>query len=250
MDLELAGRVAVITGCSVGIGRGIAHVLAAEGAQTVVIARRKHLLESLQDEIQATGKPRPHAIAIDLADRSAPSRVSAEVLGRLGRVDILVNNAGGSRPLGVDAPDEAWDESFAINFTAVRKLTQAFLPAMQERRWGRVVNITGSSEPSGMNAAGAAKAGVHAWSKALARVVGRFGITVNSIAPGRIHSEQIDHRLHPTPESQAEFCKQIPLGYFGDPVDMAYLVAFLCSAKARYVTGERIHVDGGLHRAV
>lgn len=250
MDLELGGRIAVVTGASVGIGRGIAHVLAAEGAQTVVIARRKHLLESLQDEIEASGEPRPHAIALDLADRSAPAKVSDEVLGRFGHVDILINNAGGSRPLGVDAPDEAWEESFAINFTAVRKLTQAFLPAMQERRWGRVVTITGSSEPSGMNAANAAKAGVHAWSKGLARVVGRFGITVNCLAPGRIHSEQIDQRLNPTPESQAEFSKQIPLGYFGDPADMAYLVAFLCSPKARYITGERIHVDGGLHRAV
>jgi 3-oxoacyl-[acyl-carrier protein] reductase len=250
MDLDLQGRIAVITGCSVGIGRGIAHVLASEGAQTVVVARRKHLLETLQEEIQGSGKLRPYAIAIDLADRAAPARVSEEVLTSFGRADILVNNAGGSRPLPVDAPDEAWDESFAINFTAIRKLTQAFLPGMQERRWGRVVNITGSSEPSGMNAAGAAKAGVHAWSKGLARVVGRFGITVNCLAPGRIHSEQIDHRLHPTPESQSEFSKQIPLGYFGDPLDMAYLVAFLCSPRARYITGERIHVDGGLHRAV
>jgi 3-oxoacyl-[acyl-carrier protein] reductase len=79
--------------------------------------------------------------------------------------------------------------------------------------------------------------------------VGRHGITVNCLAPGRIHSEQIDQRLHPTPESQAEFARQIPLGYFGDPPDMAYLVTFLCSPKARYITGERIHVDGGLRRA-
>jgi 3-oxoacyl-[acyl-carrier protein] reductase len=250
MDFELLGRVAVITGCSVGIGREIARVLAAEGAQTVVVARRKHLLETLQEEIQEIGGPRPHAVAIDLTDRTSPQRLKDEVLAALGRVDILVNNAGGSRPLPADAADEAWDESFAINFTAVRKLTQAFLPGMQDRRWGRIITITGSSEPSGMNAAGAAKAGVHAWSKGLSRVVGPFGITVNCVAPGRIHSEQIDQRLHPTPESQAEFSRQIPLGYFGDPHDVAYLVAFLCSPKARYITGERVHVDGGLHRGL
>jgi 3-oxoacyl-[acyl-carrier protein] reductase len=249
MDLELRGRTAIVTGCSVGIGREIARVLAAEGVTTLIVARRGDLLTTLQDEIERAGAIRPHALAVDLADRAAPARVRDEAHGRLGRVDILVNNAGGSRPTAVDAGDPVWDESFAINFTAVRKLTQALLPGMIERRWGRVINVTGSSEPGGTNAAGPAKAAVHAWAKGLSRDVGRHGITVNCIAPGRIHSEQIDQRLHPTPESQAEFARQIPLGYFGDPSDMANLVAFLCSPKARYITGERLHVDGGLRRS-
>ena len=103
----------------------------------------------------------------------------------------------------MDSPDAVWDESFSINFTAVRRLTQALLPGMIERRWGRVLSVTGTSEPSGVNAAVAAKAGVHAWAKGLSREMGRHGITVNCLAPGRIHSEQIDQRLHPTPESQA-----------------------------------------------
>ena len=249
MDLELRGRSAVVTGCSVGIGREIARVLAAEGVAALIVARRGDLLETLQHEIAAAGGVRPHALAIDLADGAAPARVRDEALARLGRVDILVNNAGGSRPTALDAPDGVWDESFAINFGAVRRLTQALLPGMIERQWGRILNVTGTSEPAGTNAAGPAKAAVTAWSKGLSRDVGRHGITVNCLAPGRIHSEQIDQRLHPTPESQAEFARQIPVGYFGEPADMAYLVAFLCSPKARYVTGERIHVDGGLHRA-
>ena len=249
MDLELRGRTAVVTGCSTGIGREIARVLASEGMPALVVARRGDLLKTLQDEIEAAGWPRPHALAVDLAGPGAPGRVRDEALARLGQVDVLVNNAGGSRPTAVDAPDSVWDESFAINFGAVRKLTQALLPGMIERRWGRVVNITGSSEPSGTNAANPAKAAVHAWAKGLSRDVGPHGITVNCLAPGRIHSEQIDRRLHPTPESQAAFARQIPLGYFGDPSDMAYLVAFLCSPRARYITGERIHVDGGLRRA-
>ncbi len=249
MDLELRGRVAVVTGGSVGIGREVVNVLAGEGVQTAVVARRGHLLKTLQDEIEATGGARPHAITADLADREAAERIRRDVLGIFGHVDILVNNAGGSRPLPVDASDEAWDEGFAVNFTAVRKLTQAFLPVMRERRWGRIVNITGTSEPAGVNAAAAAKAGVHAWAKGLSREVGTHGITVNCIAPGRIHSEQIDLRLHPTPESRTEFSREIPLGYFGDPADIANLVAFLVSPKARYITGERIHVDGGYRRA-
>ncbi|HEY7686871.1 MAG TPA: SDR family oxidoreductase [Gemmatimonadales bacterium] len=250
MDLELRNRTAVVTGCSVGIGREIARVLAGEGVSCLVVARRGELLKTLQDEIEAAGGVRPDALAIDLANRAEPPRVRDEALARLGHVDILVNNAGGSRPTAVDAPDDVWDESFALNFTAVRKLTQALLPGMIERRWGRIVNITGTSEPAGTNAAGPAKAAVHAWAKGLSRDLGRHGITVNCLAPGRIHSEQIDQRLHPTPESQAQFARNIPLGYFGDPADMANLVAFLCSPKARYITGQRMYVDGGLHRAI
>ena len=249
MDLELGGRTAVVTGCSAGIGREIARVLAAEGVLTLVIARRGELLKTLQDEIESAGGPRPHALALDLAERASADRVNEEARARLGHVDILINNAGGSRPTAVDAPDSVWDESLAINFVAVRRLTQALLTGMIEQRWGRIINITGSSEPAGTNAAGPAKAAVHAWAKGLSRDVGRHGITVNCLAPGRIHSEQIDQRLHPTPESQAEFSRNIPLGYFGEPSDMAYLVAFLCSPRARYISGERIHVDGGLRRA-
>ena len=95
-----------------------------------------------------------------------------------------------------------------------------------------------------------AKAGVHAWAKGLSREMGKHGITINCLSPGRIHSEQIDQRLHPTAESQAEFARNIPLGYFGDPADLAYLAVCLCSPRARYITGERIAVDGGLHRAI
>jgi 3-oxoacyl-[acyl-carrier protein] reductase len=251
MDLDVKSRVAVVTGCSVGIGREVAKVLAAEGAQVVVVARRAHLLATLSDDIEAAGGARPLSVSLDLYDRAAPQRLRDAVLGAYGRADILVNNAGGSRPMPWDSPDDAWDESFAINFTAVRKLTQALLPGMIERRWGRVVCVTGTAEPRQVNAAVAAKAGVHAWAKGLSREMGPHGITVNCVAPGRVHSEQIDQKLHPTPESQAEFTRaNIPLGYFGDAADVAALIAFLCSGRARYITGERIHVDGGMHHAV
>jgi len=250
MDLELSGKIAVVTGTSVGLGREIARVLAAEGARTVVVARRANLLATLQDEIERAGGARPLALPLDLHTPDAPERIRDATLSAYGRVDILINNAGGSRPIPWDSPDAAWDESFSINFTAVRRTTQALLPSMIERRWGRVLCVTGSAEPSGVNAAVAAKAGVHAWAKGLSREIGRHGITINCLSPGRVHSEQIDQRLHPTPESQAEFARNIPLGYFGDPSDVAFLAAFLCSPKARYITGERIHVDGGLHRAV
>lgn len=251
MDLALKSRVAVVTGASVGIGREIAKVLATEGARTVVIARRGALLASLGDEIEKNGGTRPLTITADLYDHASPGRIRDEVIKQFGHIDILINNAGGSRATTIDAGDDVWDESFAINFTAVRKMTQAFLPVMRQRQWGRIINITGSMEPHDINAANAAKAGVHAWAKGLSREIAKDGITINCLAPGRIHSEQIDQRFFPTLQSQLEFAQaNIPAGYIGDPSDMAFLVAFLCSQKARYITGQRLYVDGGLHRAV
>jgi 3-oxoacyl-[acyl-carrier protein] reductase len=251
VDLKLRGRVAVVTGASIGIGRAIAKSLAQEGARTVLVARRVHLLQELAGEMLAAGAARPLLVPLDLYDRKSPELLLNALREQDVHPDILINDAGGSRPLPIDADDDAWDESFAINFTAIRKLTQALLPGMMQRRWGRIVNITGSMEPSGVNAANAAKAAVHAWAKGLSRKIGAQNVTINSITPGRIHSEQIDHRLFPTPESQEAFAREnIPMGYFGDPEDVANLAAFLCSEGARYLTGQRICVDGGLHRAV
>jgi 3-oxoacyl-[acyl-carrier protein] reductase len=137
----------------------------------------------------------------------------------------------------------------SINFTSIRRLTHAFLPTMEAQNWGRIVNITGSSEPRGLNAANSAKAAVHAWAKGLSREVGRYGITVNSIGPGRIMSEQIIQRLHPTEESRQQFAEaNIPLGYFGEPSDIADLATFLASPLGRYITGQVVYVDGGMSR--
>lgn len=239
MDLELAGRVALVTGASAGIGTGIAMVLAAEGAQTILVARRASLLEGLAGRIEAAGGKRPIVVVADLQDRAAPSGIVTQVLAKCPGVDIVVNNAGASRPLPVDASDDRWDEAFAVNFTAVRKVTQGFLAGMQKGKWGRIINITGSLEPRSVNGANAAKAAVHVWAKGLACDVARDGITVNCIGPGRIHSEQIDQRLHPTAADQTAYAQaNIPAGYFGDPADVACAVAFLCSPKARYITGQ------------
>src|SRR4030095_1744008 len=204
-------------------------------------------LATLQDEIERAGGPRPLAVPLDLYVADAAARLRDAALSAYGHVDILINNAGGSRTVPWDSPDSVWDESFSINFTAVRRLTQALLPGMIERRWGRVLCVTGSAEPSGVSAAVPAKAGVHAWAKGLSREMGKHGITINCLSPGRIHSEQIDQRLHPTPESQAEFARNIPLGYFGDPSALAFLAAFLCSPKARYLTCARIQVARAAH---
>ena len=238
-----------MTGASRGIGRGTAKVLAAEGCRVAILARREALLEELASEIEGTGATRPLIVAADLTKSGAPERVCEAVLDAFGRLDILVNNAGGSRPVKWDASEEQWHEGMTLNFELVRRLTNQFIPTMRQQRWGRIINVTGANEPPGVNIASVAKAALHNWAKGLSRELALDGITVNCLPPGRINSEQILNRLHPTPENRAEFiAANIPIGYFGEPEDMACLIAFLASPLARYITGEVIHVDGGMHR--
>ena len=249
MDLQLAGRIALVTGASIGIGRTIAGILAEEGCRLAILARRSHLLEETADEIAGKGSERPLVIVDDITADGMDERVEAQVIDRFGRLDILVNNAGGSRPMPGLGSEEEWVEGMLLNFTAARRLTHAFVPAMRAQKFGRIINLTGADEPMGMNAAGPPNGAVHIWAKALSREVGGDGVTVNCIPPGRIHSEQIDQRLMPGEEIQkAWVAGNCPAGYIGEPEDLAVLVAFLCSPLARYITGQVIHVDGGARR--
>jgi 3-oxoacyl-[acyl-carrier protein] reductase len=247
LDLQIENRTALVTGASMGIGRGIALALAAEGARLAVVARRKTLLDELAGDIAAARRPPPALIVQDVMAADAAARIRDAAIAALGTVEILINCAGGSRPLPIDAGEERWEEAMTLNFTRLRQLTQALLPGMIERRWGRIINITGKSEPDRINAAFAAKAAVHSWAKGLSREIGRHGITVNSIAPGRIVSEQI-LRNYPEEERRRFSAEEIPVGEYGQPADLACLAVFLASPLARYITGTVIPVDGGLRR--
>src|SRR5437868_7807302 len=178
---------------------------------------------------------------------TAPIRIRDEALAALGKIEILINCAGGSRPLPVEAGDDKWDEAITLNFTRLRQLTHAVLPGMRQHGWGRIINITGKSEPDRLNAAFAAKAAVHAWANGLSRDVGRYGITVNSIPPGRIMSEQI-RRNYPEEYRKSHAAAEIPAGAYGEPEDLAVLAVFLASPLAHYINGAVIPVDGGLRR--
>src|SRR5260370_42710395 len=145
MDLDLKSRTAVVTGASIGIGRAIAKGLAMEGVRGVAVARRKDLLDTLVQEVQAAGGAAVTPVAQDIMQQDAAKNLAATAVIALGHVDILVNNAGGSRPLPVDAPDSDWDEAIALNFTSYRKIAHALLPQVIEPRWGRIINITGKS---------------------------------------------------------------------------------------------------------
>jgi 3-oxoacyl-[acyl-carrier protein] reductase len=246
MDLRLANRAALVTGASSGIGRAIARGLAAEGARIAVTGRREAELSSLADEVAAAGGARPVIVVHD-AMREDYVDAIARGIGALGPIEILVNNAGGSRAFGMEGTEEQWDEALTLNFTRHRQLTHRLLPQMISKGWGRVINITGKSEPEGLNGAFCAKAAVTAWSKGLSREVGRHGITVNCIPPGRIMSDQI--RRNYTPEYRAwQSEHEIPMGRYGEPGELADLAVFLASPRAQYITGAVFPVDGGLRR--
>ena len=247
MDLQLRERTALVTGASSGIGRGIALALGAEGARLALAARRRPLLEEVAQEIIARGGPGPVIVECDLMQEDAAERIASSALEALGSVEILVNNAGGSRAFKVDAGEAQWHEALTLNFTRQRQLAHRLLAQMVGRKWGRIINITGKSEPEGINGAFCAKAAMHAWAKGLSREVGRHGITVNCIPPGRILSEQILRNY--TPEyRQWQSEHEIPVGEYGKPEDIAHLACFLASPLARYITGAVIPVDGGLRR--
>jgi 3-oxoacyl-[acyl-carrier protein] reductase len=248
MDLQLKGKTALVTGASMGIGRAIAKGLAAEGVKLCVAARRRALLEALGKEIVAAGGTAPAIVEIDIMPEGAPAKLAEAAARALGSIDILVNSAGGSNPpLPIDAPEEKWQEAMTLNFTRLRQLTHALLPGMIGRKWGRVINISGKSEPERMIAAHPAKAAIHAWAKGLSREVGRHGITVNCIPPGRIMSEQIRRKY--SPEFRAkQSAEEIPMGRYGEPEELAALAVFLASPVAGYITGAVLPVDGGLRR--
>jgi 3-oxoacyl-[acyl-carrier protein] reductase len=243
MNLGLEGRTALVTGASMGIGRGIAKALAAEGVKLAVAARRRNLLEELQAELKAPLV----IIEADLRQEGAAEGIAGQALKGLGSVDILVNNAGGSRKFTLEASEEQWEEALTLNFRRHRQLTHLLLGQMMEKKWGRIINVTGKSEPEGLNGAFAAKAAMHSWAKGLSREVGKHGITVNCIPPGRIISEQI-LRNYPPEYRKKQSEEEIPVGEYGHPADIANLVCFLVSPLARYITGAVIPVDGGLRR--
>lgn len=246
MDLKLAGKGAVITGGNAGIGRAIGRIMAEEGARVLLTGRNEETLSTARDEIAAAGGE-AYVMVADLYEDDVAVKIAAEAEAKLGRADILVNNAGGSRPFGKDATEEQWEEALTLNFTRPRQIAHAVLPPMQAAGWGRLIHVTGKSEPEGVNGAFCAKAGIHSWSKGLSREVGNDGITSNCIAPGRIMSDQI--RRNYSPEYRAEQSRtEIPVGRYGEPEELAALAVFLCSPLAAYITGTMIAVDGGLRR--
>jgi len=242
---DLRGKTALVTGASGGIGAAIATTLVQAGATVVLSGTNTDKLAALA----ATLGDRAHVVAANLKEADAPARLMADAEKTLGDrpVEILVNNAGLTRDgLLMRMKDEDWAEVLAVNLTACFQLSRAALRGMMKNRWGRIINITsvvGTAGNAGQGNYCAAKAGLTGFSKALAQEAASRGITVNCIAPGFITTAMTDKLNEAQKNAMLE---RIPVGSFGEPADIAAAALYLASTEARYVTGQTLHVNGGM----
>lgn len=244
MMFDLTGRGALVTGASGGIGGAIAKALHDQGAGVVLTGTREDAL----NELKAKLGDRAHVVTANLSDPAAADALvekAAEALG--GPVDVLVNNAGLTRDqLAMRMKDEDWQTVLDVNLTAAFRLSRACLKGMMKARFGRIIGITsvvGATGNAGQSNYAAAKAGMIGMSKSLAQEVASRGITVNCVAPGFVVTAMTD-KLND--EQKDKLKTQIPVGSFGEPADIASACVYLASAEARYVTGQTLHVNGGM----
>lgn len=257
MDLQIAGKSALVFGAGGGLGGAIAQSLAAEGARVIVADIDAEAAARRVAAIVAAGGA-AQAMLWDVADLSVLSARLAEVEALQGGVDILVNNTGGPPPtLAHGQPPEIWSKHFDSMVRSVIAVTDAVLPGMKARGWGRVITSTSSgvvAPIANLGISNALRLALVGWSKTLAREVGRHGITANIVLPGRIATGRIvflDEQKaaregRPVAEVTAESTGSIPVGRYGEPREYGDAVAFLASARASYITGSVLRIDGGL----
>ena len=244
--LDFGGKLAIVTGASRGIGRGIAEMLAARGAHVIAAARGDNAKATV-DAIQAAGG-RAEVVALDVTDTSAVDAMVGGVLERHGRIDVLVNNAGITRDqLMLRMKRQEWDEVIATNLTAAFTCAQAVLKPMIKQRSGRIISVSsvvGQMGNAGQANYAASKAGLIGFSLALAREVASRNITVNVVAPGMIDT---DMTRAVAGKAQSDWEALIPLKRLGMPADIAAAVCFLASDEASYITGHVLAVNGGMY---
>ena len=240
---DLTGKTALVTGASGGIGAAIARGLHAQGATVALSGTRAEALEKLAGELG----DRTHILPCNLSDKDAVEKLVPGAEAAMGQLDILVNNAGITRDgLFMRMKDEDWDTVIAVNLTATFRLARAAVKGMMKRRWGRIVSITsivGVTGNPGQGNYAASKAGMIGMSKSLAAEVASRGITVNCVAPGFIESPMTDALNEKQKEA---ILGQVPAGKLGQGADVASAVVYLASQEAQYVTGQTLHVNGGM----
>lgn len=239
-------RVALVTGASRGIGQAIALALADRGVDVAVAARQLGPAEDVAAAIQAKGR-RALAVSLDVADHEAVDAAVTRIGTELGKIGILVNNAGITKDqLLLRMKPEDWSEVFKVNLDGAFYCTRACVKDMVRARWGRIVNISsvvGTMGNAGQVNYAATKAGLHGFTKSVARELASRNITANVVAPGFIETAMTQELSEANRQAMLQ---SIPLGRFGAPEDIASTVAFLCGDEAAYITGQVIHVDGGM----
>lgn len=245
--MHLEQRVALVTGASRGIGQAIARELGRRGATVVGTATSESGAAAISEYLAADGI-RGRGLMLNVTDAAAIEAAVKAVTQEFGSLSILVNNAGITRDnLLMRMKDEEWDDIIATNLTSVYRLSKAVIRGMMKARHGRIItvgSVVGSTGNPGQTNYAAAKAGLLGFTKSLAREIGSRGITVNAVAPGFIDTDMT--RALPE-EARAALVRSIPLERLGRPEDIAHAVAYLASDEAGYVTGETLHVNGGMH---
>jgi 3-oxoacyl-[acyl-carrier protein] reductase len=262
VELNLAGKSALVTGASLGIGRAIAEELAAEGVNVVVNARDARRLEEVAGAIARTARGKVVAAPGDMSVAGDVTRVVEAARSTFGSVDILINNAGSS-PAGRihDVSDETWLKSLTLKPLGYVRCARAVVPGMRQKRWGRIVNIIGRSghQPRPWYlVGGAANASLLNFTKALADELAPDNILVNGVNPGPVQTPRWDEHIaqgaRTRDESEdrvlAQMIATVPLGRVGTPQEVSGIVAFLCSERASFITGALINVDGGGTRCI
>lgn len=240
---DLTGKIALVTGASGGIGGAIARALHAQGATVVLSGTRIEALEALKSELGA----RAHVAACNLADAASVEALPKAAEQAAGPIDVLVNNAGVTRDnLFMRMKDDEWDQVIAVDLTAAFRLSRAVLRGMVKKRWGRIVSITsvvGTVGNPGQGNYAAAKAGLVGMSKSLAGEIAGRNITVNCVAPGFIETAMTEVL---TDSQKTQLLARIPVGRMGRAGEIAGAVVFLASDEASYITGQTLHVNGGM----
>ena len=246
MELTYTDKVALVSGAGRGIGREIALELAKAGCTVICVSRNESSCGSVAEEIRACGG-KAESFAFDVSDSGQVKEKCAEILKKYGAVDILVNNAGITRDnLLMRMSDEEWNAVISTNLSSCFYLSRNLVRAMMGKRWGRIINISsvsGIAGNAGQANYSAAKAGIIGFTKTLARELAARNITANAVAPGFIETDMTEVLPEKIKEASAA---QIPLGKFGKAEDVANAVAFLASEDAGYITGQVLHVDGGM----
>ena len=262
VELGLEDKVAVVTGSSKGIGKAIAVALAREGCQVVLAARAEKDLEEAAEDVRRTGRGGAVlAVAADVTKADEVERLIDETVARFGTVDVLVNNAGGTgrRSPFHELSDEEWFEILDLNLISAVRLTRAVLPHMRRQRWGRIINVASESgsQPSTLKPHyNAAKAALINLTKSLSKAYGEYGILVNAVSPATTITPSVEDliaeeakRKNILKEKEAVFVREnkpdIVAGRLGRPEETAWVVAFLASERASFITGANYRVDGG-----
>ncbi|WP_413502486.1 3-oxoacyl-ACP reductase FabG [Serratia proteamaculans] len=242
--MSFEGKVVLVTGASRGIGRAIAETFVARGAKVIGTATSESGAEAISSYLGASGK----GFALNVVDAQSIDRVLASIRAEFGEIDILVNNAGITRDnLLMRMKDDEWQDILNTNLTSVFRLSKAVMRAMMKKRFGRIITIgsvVGTMGNAGQANYAAAKAGLIGFSKSLAREVASRGITVNVVAPGFIET---DMTRALTDDQRAGILSSVPANRLGDAKEIASAVAFLASDEAGYITGETLHVNGGMY---